>query len=46
MLWLGLTTFKEPMTPQHGFIYMGDSLKAPGPALHVLKEPVRYWKKY
>ncbi|XP_029532431.1 radial spoke head protein 9 homolog isoform X4 [Oncorhynchus nerka] len=27
MLWLGLTSFHVPMTPQHGYIYMGDGLK-------------------
>lgn len=27
LLWLGLTFFHVPMTPQHGYIYMGDGLK-------------------
>uniref|UniRef100_A0A4W5KJ94 Radial spoke head protein 9 homolog n=1 Tax=Hucho hucho TaxID=62062 RepID=A0A4W5KJ94_9TELE len=26
----------KPMTPQHGYIYMGNGLKEPGPALHAL----------
>lgn len=27
LLWLGLISFHVPMTPQHGYIYMGDGLK-------------------
>ncbi|KAJ8274727.1 hypothetical protein COCON_G00093520 [Conger conger] len=27
LLWLGLTFFHVPATPQHGYIYMGDGLK-------------------
>ncbi|KPP75514.1 radial spoke head protein 9-like [Scleropages formosus] len=27
LLWLGLTFFHVPMTPQHGYIYMGDGMK-------------------
>ncbi|XP_048842378.1 LOW QUALITY PROTEIN: radial spoke head protein 9 homolog [Brienomyrus brachyistius] len=27
LLWLGLSFFHVPMTPQHGYIYMGDGLK-------------------
>ncbi|KAL0967529.1 hypothetical protein UPYG_G00253400 [Umbra pygmaea] len=27
LLWLGLIFFHVPMTPQHGYIYMGDGLK-------------------
>ncbi|XP_035276149.1 radial spoke head protein 9 homolog [Anguilla anguilla] len=27
LLWLGLTFFHVPFTPQHGYIYMGDGLK-------------------
>ncbi|XP_071775133.2 radial spoke head protein 9 homolog isoform X1 [Centroberyx gerrardi] len=27
LLWLGLTFFHVPMTPQHGYIYMGDGSK-------------------
>lgn len=26
LLWLGLTFFHIPQTPQHGYIYMGDGL--------------------
>ncbi|KAL0196374.1 hypothetical protein M9458_009946, partial [Cirrhinus mrigala] len=26
LLWLGLTFFHVPQTPQHGYIYMGDGL--------------------
>lgn len=26
LLWLGLTFFNVPQTPQHGYIYMGDGL--------------------
>ncbi|XP_030639183.1 radial spoke head protein 9 homolog [Chanos chanos] len=27
LLWLGLTFFHVPMSPQHGYVYMGDGLK-------------------
>ncbi|XP_061566414.1 radial spoke head protein 9 homolog [Cololabis saira] len=27
LLWLGLTFYHVPMTPQHGYIYMGDGIK-------------------
>ncbi|KAL4630589.1 hypothetical protein GN956_G15902 [Arapaima gigas] len=27
LLWLGLTFFHVPMTPQHGYVYMGDGLR-------------------
>ncbi|KAM4632705.1 radial spoke head protein 9 homolog [Polymixia lowei] len=27
LLWLGLTFFHVPMTPQHGYVYMGDGCK-------------------
>lgn len=26
LLWMGLTFFHVPQTPQHGYIYMGDGL--------------------
>ncbi|XP_017291465.1 radial spoke head protein 9 homolog [Kryptolebias marmoratus] len=28
LLWLGLTFYHVPMTPQHGYIYIGDGLKS------------------
>lgn len=27
LLWLGLTFYHVPMTPQHGYVYMGDGTK-------------------
>ncbi len=27
LLWLGLTFYHVPMTPQHGHIYIGDGIK-------------------